>query len=1226
MGSALILVTVLLFLTVVAAFLSLAAGSPWRVVRDLLLVVAVIAGAYALGIAAMVAPEWRDAFIAAALSFVAGSVVMRLSAYRPSRHDPDRPRGVLWRRPALVALCAASGLWLVTASLIDWRLRAAIDAGIAEAESALEPMSARRTRDVAPIYDAVASRLRDDESAPEAASAVLASDWGISRWSLGGETLTLEPSLLADLESLELEEAQALLEEVRDFFRRHEKDLATLRRAARDPRGHLTNAEVEPCWERVGLETRLRAVWACGSALHHQAREAERAGDIEEALASARAIEGLTDQLLRTGPLGFEGFRMLNLEAARLDLEPLLASSSVSPRALEAWARVGASSYLKRLPRIVRLEERRLLRLLAEHRPQGGLRRFLRLVRFPALVDRWRSTLREVLESASFSYPKAVTRAVPGASETFRDRSELVTFGFDSEVELRLILAESGPRYAMWTPESLFSHLPTTVDLLIRVAARTDARRRLERAGIALYRHHLKEGRFPETLGALVPDYLQAIPRDPYDGRPLRYRPGEADCLVYSVGPDGRDDAGQDDAGEALMPESSQGLDLVFRCRGASTRQAGGDPSGQIVTAASIIDHDYRFRIDVPDESWDLLGETEIRKLAPDAVAGANSGRVYGAVVVEEAPLPELKACVKVVLDALRGEDGQVPILEDIRFQERPAVRVGVTRTIQGFPARCEIVVFLSGGYLYQIANWGPQGGTDEDGFDFRPFLNAFHLLEGEVRPRAPRIDTVDRIEVGREVRDGVLRSAAARLVVAPRAPWRLAAGDELAELNPSAEAALVSSEASFEILCERGLDLDREAYAAFLAEEFAAGLEAVPGELTMKIGGEPIALARYRDPESPEQIALHGVHWRGDLCYHFGVWYVSRDAGRVEEDLPRAFESIGFLKPEEAEAMAAELAARPDPETSVGPDFSLRRGVYRDFGHGVIWRKPEGFWRVSAGEAARRRLEDGLLYIKEPWLGIRAMFFIRPAEGLGTDDLHRAVASSWLGEDHPALSSSPTEARLDHLAARSTAAEVKGRGYAVEYRILTALRGEEAIELIVRGLAGNMRAHPGRIDEVVRGFVFPRDGLTSSEQVGERYADHRLGFSLASPGPDYTFADSTSDEFSALGAQVSWRKGAQFLMALAVWMANEQQDAISLAETFQRGMGRAYGLSLRAPVTGQTTLAGLPSKHVQWKTDGVRIEAFFLVRERIFFSLWVVDEDGTLTTESARRCFSFLE
>jgi len=49
----------------------------------------------------------------------------------------------------------------------------------------------------------------------------------------------------------------------------------------------------------------------------------------------------------------------------------------------------------------------------------------------------------------------------------------------------------------------------------------------------------------PPRLEDLVPEYLAAVPEDPFSGRPLIYRPNRTKWLLYSVGPDGVDNGGR---------------------------------------------------------------------------------------------------------------------------------------------------------------------------------------------------------------------------------------------------------------------------------------------------------------------------------------------------------------------------------------------------------------------------------------------------------------------------------------------------------------------------------------------------------------------------------------------------------------------------------------------------------------------------------------------------------
>ena len=63
---------------------------------------------------------------------------------------------------------------------------------------------------------------------------------------------------------------------------------------------------------------------------------------------------------------------------------------------------------------------------------------------------------------------------------------------------------------------------------------------------LALRAYRLAHGAYPPTLAALAPDYLHAVPADPFAlSGPLRYKPLGTRYVLYSVGPDGKDDGGR---------------------------------------------------------------------------------------------------------------------------------------------------------------------------------------------------------------------------------------------------------------------------------------------------------------------------------------------------------------------------------------------------------------------------------------------------------------------------------------------------------------------------------------------------------------------------------------------------------------------------------------------------------------------------------------------------------
>jgi len=64
------------------------------------------------------------------------------------------------------------------------------------------------------------------------------------------------------------------------------------------------------------------------------------------------------------------------------------------------------------------------------------------------------------------------------------------------------------------------------------------------RAALACLRYQAEKGKLPGTLGALVPEYIDAVPVDPYDAKPLRYRKIKDGFVIYAIGQNGKDDGG----------------------------------------------------------------------------------------------------------------------------------------------------------------------------------------------------------------------------------------------------------------------------------------------------------------------------------------------------------------------------------------------------------------------------------------------------------------------------------------------------------------------------------------------------------------------------------------------------------------------------------------------------------------------------------------------------------
>jgi hypothetical protein len=101
--------------------------------------------------------------------------------------------------------------------------------------------------------------------------------------------------------------------------------------------------------------------------------------------------------------------------------------------------------------------------------------------------------------------------------------------------------AKGGKVYGLLT-RILARSLPSA----FRAMAKAQALESAVEVACAATRYRLDHGDYPPTAAVLVPDYLAAIPVDPFDGQALRYKKtGDGSVVIYAVGPDAVDHGGQ---------------------------------------------------------------------------------------------------------------------------------------------------------------------------------------------------------------------------------------------------------------------------------------------------------------------------------------------------------------------------------------------------------------------------------------------------------------------------------------------------------------------------------------------------------------------------------------------------------------------------------------------------------------------------------------------------------
>jgi hypothetical protein len=90
--------------------------------------------------------------------------------------------------------------------------------------------------------------------------------------------------------------------------------------------------------------------------------------------------------------------------------------------------------------------------------------------------------------------------------------------------------------------------------------------KKLLQTHLAIRLFQLDNDRLPSSLDELVPNYLPAVPQDPFANGPLIYRLSDEGYVLYSVGRNGQDDGG-------IEQNSSGRVDVLLEPREAAVSE-----------------------------------------------------------------------------------------------------------------------------------------------------------------------------------------------------------------------------------------------------------------------------------------------------------------------------------------------------------------------------------------------------------------------------------------------------------------------------------------------------------------------------------------------------------------------------------------------------------------------------------------------------------------------------
>jgi hypothetical protein len=319
--------------------------------------------------------------------------------------------------------------------------------------------------------------------------------------------------------------------ELRRFLKRQEGTLSLLRQAAAKP-----GCTFERDYSRPSIAMPLPELNLMRTAARLLALDAIcRASDKDY----RGAVEDVNAMFRMVGHVGTDPFLVCELVAISIDglaidtLRHVLASGPVPPEDLATIHLPYGMSYGTLLRRALRMEEASCLAILRQvGEGQAGVTQVI-----ADCGDRAPNPL--LLSSLYRLFLLGDDIAAQARFAAQLDRAAGLSYGRAKE-----IVKQFDHELQFYPGGVLTAYFMPALGLAVEAAARAEARRGTARVGLALYAYRARNGRFPDKLDELAPDFMAAVPCDPFDSQPLKFKRTAQGAVVYSIGPDMTDNGG----------------------------------------------------------------------------------------------------------------------------------------------------------------------------------------------------------------------------------------------------------------------------------------------------------------------------------------------------------------------------------------------------------------------------------------------------------------------------------------------------------------------------------------------------------------------------------------------------------------------------------------------------------------------------------------------------------
>ncbi len=451
--------------------------------------------------------------------YVIGAAVIRVRAGRDGASNASG-----WpRRRLATALAVVFVLHLMTGWNIDTSVCQGLSIARAEASAmalAVAPTPIANRDNAAPLYERAHAAFEQDQDGADAWGQITGGEWR--------EADPSDPSLFTG----------PVREDVRAFLERHERELDVLRDAVKKPGCYWKNDYSDPSLD-VSMPEALDQM-QCARALRASAAIHAAAGDIDGALRDAAALFTLSDHVRRGG---WRSLIQL-LVGAAIDamaveeLQSILRSHEPAVAQLESIRADPTVFYQQEYVRTLQMEEAAVLITLSSLAAGDG--GWLSVVAAMKGDDRYRRGWLEAI-ATPFYRVLMLPDDIAAYRTSMRGHRSRAAMGFHEAQR------EFGNFYDRWPKRSRMSVAlvgPSYDGCFERITG-ADAHRRVYETALAMHFYRASHGKYPQRLDTLVPEFLEPVPGDPFDGKPLKLRTTDAGWIVYSVGPDETDDGGR---------------------------------------------------------------------------------------------------------------------------------------------------------------------------------------------------------------------------------------------------------------------------------------------------------------------------------------------------------------------------------------------------------------------------------------------------------------------------------------------------------------------------------------------------------------------------------------------------------------------------------------------------------------------------------------------------------